>query len=92
VAVAQTSATPATEDVSVLDEQAHRGIPTATAKADYQIDEDQSISGALSWMKRGGPRRYTQENTSSAGTSLLSSTQRLSVGHDPEAEYDERLG
>jgi outer membrane receptor protein involved in Fe transport len=92
VRVAGTPTTPPVEEVSTLNERAHRAIPTAATRVDYEIDDQQSVSGSLNWMKRGGPRTYTQINTSSTNGSLLSSEQRLSTGHDPETEYDERLG
>ncbi len=92
VQVSGTPTSPPVDEISTLNEQAHRNIPTAAAKADYELDDQQSISGSVNWMKRGGPRAYTQINTSNTSSGLLSSAQRLSAGHDPESEYDERLG
>ena len=92
VQVSGTPTSPPVDEISTLNEQAHRNIPTAAARVDYALDDQQSVSGSVNWMKRGGPREYTQINTSSADGALLSSSQRLSTGHDPETEYDARLG
>ena len=82
----------ATSEVSVLGERTHRNIPSAGARADYALDDHQSISGSFNWLQRGGLRTYTQLNDSANSSGLLTSTRRMSRGHDPEAEYDERLG
>jgi outer membrane receptor protein involved in Fe transport len=57
------------------------------------LDDQQSVSGSVNWMKRGGLRTYQQLNTSSIPSGILtSSSQRLSAGHDPENDYDGKLG
>ncbi len=78
---------------SSLSERLRRQVPTVSASADYTIDDRQSATASFSWSKRGGLRTYTQsdETSSSAGVPT-DSTQRLSSGHDPEADVDERLG
>src|SRR4029077_6829068 len=49
--------------------------------------------GSVRWNKRGGLRTYTQLNDSSTPAGVLtSSSRRISAGHDPETDYDERLG
>jgi outer membrane receptor protein involved in Fe transport len=75
-----------------ISERIRREIPTAKFSAEYALNDRQSISGAASWSDRGGLRTYTQRDDSAApdGT-LLSSTRRLSSGHDPETDLDERL-
>jgi outer membrane receptor protein involved in Fe transport len=92
VQVASTSTTPPIDESSLLQERARRQIPTANAKVDYALDDQQSLSAAVSWLKRGGPRTYTQLNDSSTPSGALASSRRLSTGHDPETEYDGRLG
>ena len=78
---------------SSLNERVRRQAPTAGLSAAYALDDRQSVSGSLTWSKRGGLRTYTQLNESSTPSGVLaSSSQRLSSGHDPETDYDERLG
>jgi len=78
---------------SSLNERVRRQAPTAGLSAAYTLDDRQSVSGSLTWSKRGGLRTYTQLNESSTPSGVLtSSSQRLSSGHDPETDYDERLG
>jgi outer membrane receptor protein involved in Fe transport len=78
---------------SSLNERVRRQVPTAGLTAEYAMDERQSVSGSVTWMKRGGLRTYTQLNESSTPSGVLtSSSQRLSFGHDPQTDYDERLG
>jgi len=78
---------------SSLNERVRRQSPTAGLSAEYALDDRQSVSGSVTWMKRGGLRTYTQLNDSSTPAGMLtSSSQRLSSGHDPETDYDERLG
>jgi outer membrane receptor protein involved in Fe transport len=73
-------------------ERIRRETPTAKLGAEYSFNDRQSVSGSASWANRGGLRTYTQLNSSNApdGTAI-SSTQRLSSGHDPETDLDERL-
>jgi outer membrane receptor for ferrienterochelin and colicin len=88
-----TPGVPALDSSSSLNERIRRQVPTVGAKAEYALDDRQSVSGSVNWMQRGGLRTYTQINDSSTPTGMLtSSSQRLSSGHDPETEYDERLG
>ncbi len=78
---------------SSLNERVRRQAPTAGLSAAYTLDDRQSVSGSLTWSKRGGLRTYRQLNESSTPSGVLtSSSQRLSSGHDPETDYDERLG
>jgi outer membrane receptor protein involved in Fe transport len=78
---------------SSLNETVRRQAPTAGLSAEYALDDRQSVNGSLTWAKRGGLRTYTQLNESSTPSGVLtSSSQRLSSGHDPETDYDERLG
>jgi outer membrane receptor protein involved in Fe transport len=81
------------ESNSFLNERVRRQVPTVAVKTEYAFDDQQSVSGSVDWMQRGGLRTYTQLNDSStpSGT-LTSSSRRLSAGHDPETDYDERLG
>ena len=78
---------------SVLLEQSRRGVPSASAHAEYGLDEKDSMSGSFSWLKTGGPRNYPQTTTTTnASGTVTSVSERLSRGHDPETDYDERLG
>jgi outer membrane receptor for ferrienterochelin and colicin len=77
---------------SSLNERVRRQVPTLGASAQYALDDRQSVSGSVNWMKRGGLRTYQQlnNNITPAGV-LTSSSQRLSAGHDPENDYDGKL-
>jgi outer membrane receptor protein involved in Fe transport len=81
------------DSTSTLSERIRRQAPTVGLAAEYALDEKRSVSGSVNWSKRGGLRTYTQLNDSITPTgTLTSSSQRLSAGHDPETDYDERLG
>jgi len=78
---------------SVLLEQSRRGVPSARAHAEYALDEKDSVSGSFSWLRIGGPRNYPQTITTTDASGIVTSvSERVSRGHDPETDYDERLG
>jgi outer membrane receptor protein involved in Fe transport len=78
---------------SILNEEIHRQVPSAGARAEYALSEQQSVSGSFNWLKRGGLRTYTQlDDSATPSGTVTSSTERLSAGHDPERDYDARLG
>ena len=79
---------------SSIDERIRRAVPTVGLSAEYALsDQRSSVSASMSWADRGGLRTYTQRNDSNAAPGVLtSSAQRLSAGHDPEIDYDEKLG
>jgi outer membrane receptor for ferrienterochelin and colicin len=78
---------------SSLNERIRRQVPTVGASAEYALDDRQSVRGSVNWMERGGLRTYTQLNNGSTPSGVLtSSSQRMSAGHDPETDYDEKLG
>jgi outer membrane receptor protein involved in Fe transport len=78
---------------SALSERIRREVPTVGLSADYTLNDRQSISGSFHWAERGGLRTYTQLNDSStASGDVTSASRRLSTGHDPETDYDGRLG
>jgi outer membrane receptor protein involved in Fe transport len=78
---------------SDLSERISREVPTVGVSADYALNDRQSISGSFHWAERGGLRTYTQLNDSSTTSGdVTSSSRRLSTGHDPEIDYDQRLG
>jgi outer membrane receptor for ferrienterochelin and colicin len=90
---------PLTPPASTLDsrdallEHSWRDVPSASADVQYALDEKDSMSGAVSWQRDGGPRHYTQTTTiTDASGAVTGVSGRLSAGHDPEADYDERLG
>jgi outer membrane receptor protein involved in Fe transport len=88
-----TPTVPALDSTSSLNERIRRQVPTAGAKAEYALDDRQSVSGSVNWMQRGGLRTYTELNDSTTAAGMLTgASQRSSSGHDPETEYDERLG
>ena len=70
-----------------------RNVPTLGVSGEYGLNELQSLSGSLSWMKRGGPRTYSQLDSSSlASGTVTSATARQTSGHDPEDDYNATLG
>jgi hypothetical protein len=74
-------------------ERIRREVPAVSLTAGYALGDAQTISASVKWADRGGLRTYTQLNESGAPSGLdTSSSRRLSSGHDPETDYDERLG
>ncbi|GAC1499519.1 MAG: outer membrane beta-barrel family protein [Steroidobacteraceae bacterium] len=74
-------------------ERIRRAVPTVGLSAEYALNERQSISGSVKWAERGGLRTYTQWTESSTPSlGVTSSSRRLSAGHDPERDYDQKLG
>ncbi len=77
---------------NAISERIRREVPTVKLTAAYALSDQQSISGSASWADRGGLRTYTQLTDSSAPKGMIaSSARRLSSGHDPEIDYDEKL-
>lgn len=90
---------PLTPVTSTLDtrtsliEHRWRDVPSASANAQYAVDEKDSLSSSLSWVRTGGPRNYTQTTTTTDPSGTVTGlSQRLSLGHAPQTNYDERLG
>jgi outer membrane receptor for ferrienterochelin and colicin len=82
-----------TESKSSTYERIRRAVPTVGLSAEYALNDRQSISGSVSWADRGGLRTYTQLNNSGTPFGVVaSSSRRLSSGHDPETDYDQKLG
>lgn len=78
---------------SSTSEKVRRTAPTVGLSAEYALNDRQSISGSVSWAERGGLRTYTQLNDSITPFGVVtSSSRRLSVGHDPQTNYDQKLG
>jgi outer membrane receptor protein involved in Fe transport len=81
-----------TDSRSSINELLRREVPTVGLSAEYALSDVQTITGSIKWADRGGLRTYTQLNDSSTKGVVTSSAQRLSSGHDPETDYDEKLG
>jgi outer membrane receptor protein involved in Fe transport len=82
-----------TDSRSSINERIRREVPTVGLSAGYALNDAQSISGSVKWSDRGGLRTYTQFDESGAASGVdTSSSRRLSSGHDPETDYDEKLG
>ncbi len=81
------------ESKNSISERIHRAVPTVGLSAEYALNDRQSISGSTSWADRGGLRTYTQldDNIAASGV-ITSSTRRLSTGHDPQTDLDQKLG
>jgi outer membrane receptor protein involved in Fe transport len=80
------------ESKNSISERIRREVPTVKLSTDYALNDRQSISGSASWGQRGGLRTYTQLTDSSTAAGVItSSARRLSSGHDPETDYDEKL-
>jgi outer membrane receptor protein involved in Fe transport len=81
------------ESNSSTSEKVRRAVPTLGFSAEYALNDQQSVSGSVKWADRGGLRTYTQLNDGSDPFGVVTSaSRRLSTGHDPETDYDERLG
>jgi outer membrane receptor protein involved in Fe transport len=82
-----------TDTQSSISERIRRAVPTVGLSAEYALNDRQSISGSVSWAERGGLRTYTQLNNISTPFGFVtSSSRRLSAGHDPQTDYDQKLG
>jgi hypothetical protein len=78
---------------SALVEHRWRDVPSASADAEYPLDEMDSMSGSFSWQRTGGPRKYTQTTTTNGASATVTGvSERLSRGHAADTDYDERLG
>jgi outer membrane receptor protein involved in Fe transport len=83
----------ALESRSALEEQIHREVPSLGLSAKTALDDRQSLSGSVDWSERGGLRTYLQSNAGLGASGAIDSlAQRMSRGHDPEFNNDERLG
>jgi outer membrane receptor protein involved in Fe transport len=81
------------DSTSSIDEMIRRAAPVVGLSADYAFSNRQSVSAAVSRTGRGGLRTYTELNDSSTPAgAITSSSRRMSAGHDPELDVDERLG
>lgn len=75
-----------------ISERIRRNTPNAALTGEYQLNDRQTIAVSASWYRRGGLRSYIQTDDSVDPTgAVISSTQRLSRGHDPENSYDTSL-
>ena len=82
-----------TESRSSINERLSREVPSVGSSVAFALNERQSLSGSVNWSDRGGLRTYTESNDSSGPADVItSSSQRLSTGHDPEIDLDEKLG
>ena len=80
------------ESRNSINETIRREVPTVKLSAEYAFNDRQSVSGSASWADRGGLRTYTQLTDSAVpGGAITNSAERLSYGHDPETDYDDRL-
>lgn len=78
---------------NTIRETIHRAVPEVGLSAQYALSDRQSVSGSANWSSRGGLRTYSELDYSNPPSgSLTSSTQRLSTGHDPQVNYDGKLG
>jgi outer membrane receptor protein involved in Fe transport len=82
-----------TDSRSSINERIRREVPTVGLSAEYALNDRQSIRGSVKWADRGGLRTYTQLNDNGPPSGVdTSSSRRLSSGHDPEIDNDEKLG
>jgi outer membrane receptor protein involved in Fe transport len=81
------------DSTSSTGEKVRRAVPSVGFSVEYALNDRQSITGSLNWADRGGLRTYTQLNDSSAPLGVVtSSSRRLSAGHDPQINNDQKLG
>ncbi len=82
-----------TDSQSSINERLRREVPTVGSSVAYALNERQALSGSVNWTDRGGLRTYTELNDSAGPANVLTgSSRRLSAGHDPEIDLDEKLG
>jgi outer membrane receptor protein involved in Fe transport len=80
------------DNKSSIDERIRREIPTVRLSGEYALNDRQSFSGSASWADRGGLRTYTELNDSSTQSGVITgSSRRLSSGHDPETDLEQKL-
>ena len=81
------------DNTSSIDERIRREVPTVRLSGEYALNDRQSFTSSASWADRGGLRTYTELNDGSTPSGVItSSSRRLSSGHDPETDLDEKLG
>jgi outer membrane receptor for ferrienterochelin and colicin len=81
------------DNTSTIDERIRRAVPTASLSGEYELNARQSLSAAVTWGERGGRRTYTELNdTLTPAGVVIGSARRLSSGHDPETDFDAKLG
>jgi outer membrane receptor for ferrienterochelin and colicin len=81
------------DNKSSISERLRRETPTLGSSIAFALNERQSISGSVTWADRGGLRTYTQLNDSiDPSGAVTGASRRLSVGHDPEIDLDQKLG
>ena len=81
------------DSTSAIDERVRREVPTVGLSGEYALSDRRSVSGSANWSNRGGLRTYTELNDNSTPSGALTgSSLRVSAGHDPEIDYDQRLG
>jgi outer membrane receptor protein involved in Fe transport len=82
-----------TDTNSSISERIRRAVPTVGLSAEYALNDRQAVSGSVNWADRGGLRTYTELNNINTPLGVVtSSSRRLSTGHDPETDYDQKLG
>ncbi|MBS0419292.1 MAG: TonB-dependent receptor [Proteobacteria bacterium] len=73
-------------------EHARRDTPNITLSGEFTPNDQQSLSGSAGWSRRGGRRTYTQlDDTALLSGEPISSSRRLSSGHDPMTHYNATL-
>jgi len=75
-----------------ISEHLRRDIPSADFSGEYDPNDRQSLTASASWLRRGGPRAYTQlDDTALLSGVTTNATRRLSSGHDPQNNYNTAL-
>ncbi len=73
-------------------ERIRREVPTIKFSGEYAWNDRQSLSASGSWADRGGLRTYSQSTINRSPQDVVTSgARRLSSGHDPETDLDEKL-
>jgi len=81
------------DSTSTISERVRRAVPTLGLSVAYALNDRQSATASVHWGERGGLRTYTELNESSTPFGVVTnSSRRLSVGHDPERDLDQKLG
>ena len=78
---------------SIIAEKIRRETPTAGLTLAWALNDRQILNASASWADRGGLRTYTENDDSRTGAGMVTGvSRRLSSGHDPETDLDEKLG
>ena len=91
-AVTDPASSAVTASRQVIDEHFRRLIPSVKIGVGYDLNDRQSLTGAVNWRQLSGKRYFDQHNESGPlGGGVSGISDRHSDGHEWNAAYDESL-